>query len=160
MTLSHRARQVLGWFACLAILLGLVSPTITQALPRVAGAGEWVTLCTAVGMKRVRLDAAGGLVAAAQPGERGLAAGAGAGVADAAPTATADGDGGMDGGMAGGSHCAYCCGANPAPALPAPTPEGLTLPVVFATRPALFWQAPRLPAIWAAAQPRGPPLSH
>ena len=132
MFMTRRARTWVGWIACLALWFGLAAPTITHALPAGA-AGGWVTVCTSLGMKTVKLDASGqlGESLGEQPGE-------------------AAGD------MR--AHCAFCCGGVPVLGLPpAPLVHGLA-PEPFALWPRLFWAGPRIASVWATAQPRAPPL--
>jgi len=133
MRMTRHTRQLVGWFACLAILLGLAAPTITHALPARA-AGDWITVCTSVGMKLVQLDAAGQAVSG---GER-----AGADMGSASH---------------GGSHCAFCVGGLQDIGLPPAPAAEWALAETFAPRPPLYWSAPRLAAVWASARPRGPP---
>lgn len=136
MRFTRRARLVFGWFASLAILLGALAPTVTHALPRGA-AGGWVTVCTAIGMKIVKLDAAGQVDAGSEQA---------AGPMDAGSPSAHD-----------GAHCAYCVGGSLPPGLPAAVPAAWAAPEGFAPRPPLYWSAPRPLAVWASAQPRGPP---
>lgn len=128
MSLTRRARQLVGWIACCAVLLGLLAPTITQALPADAGGG-WVTVCTALGMKTLKVDASGQL----------------------------DEQAGDPAGMHE-SHCAFCCGSLPVLGLPPAAVTTGLVDEPFAPWPRLFWAGPRLSTVWATAQPRAPPL--
>ncbi len=48
-------RTVFAWFACLALLLASLAPSIAQALQR-GGSGTWTEVCTVLGSKLVAVD--------------------------------------------------------------------------------------------------------
>ena len=53
-------RRLVSWIACLAILVGALAPGVSHALQSRAGDSTWVEVCTALGAKRVKVDASPG----------------------------------------------------------------------------------------------------
>ncbi|ARN19561.1 DUF2946 domain-containing protein [Piscinibacter gummiphilus] len=50
-------RRLVSWIACFAILVGALAPGVSHALQSRAGDSTWVEVCTALGAKRVKVDA-------------------------------------------------------------------------------------------------------
>lgn len=128
-------RATIGWTVLLAVLFGLFTPALSQAVAlAAAGAGAQTApaylaeICSATGTRHVMVfDDAGGSDAPAVPDM---------------------------------SHCDLCCSHHPAALAPPPQPE----PVLALDRerdpyPPLFYHAPGTQHAWTPAQSRGPPSS-
>lgn len=127
-TRSRLNRRITAAFACLAILMAALAPSISHAL---SDAGKsrslWAEICSAAGLKMVRVDLG------PQPPAHGE------------PASAFD-------------HCPFCQthGGMPAllpsAALILPAYQG-SFPF-----PSLFYQAPRPLFVWASPQSRAPPF--
>lgn len=128
----HRARRphlLLSWLTLLAMLVGVLAPTVSHAVQSRQAGFNWIEVCTAQGSAWVsRQD---------QPTGRN----------SSIPMSSAH--------ML--EHCPYCAlhaeGWAPPPSVWAVDFR----PVVFEA-PRLFWVAPRTLHAWLAAQPRAPPM--
>ena len=123
------------WLVGLALLALVFMPTVSRLMAPPAPGEGWVEVCTPTGLKWVSLiDAASG--APDDPA-----------VGDSLPSSQHLLD-----------HCAYCALSGVALVPPQPS-VWVAPPALGHELPRLFLQAPRPLFAWAAAQPRGPPIS-
>jgi hypothetical protein len=128
----RRSQRFTAWIALLAMLALAVLPSVSHALAFArGGAAGWVEVCTPQGMRLVAVDAAD----ASAPAEPGPPLQAASFL----------------------EHCTLCTLALDVPALPAPEPAALLLPLGRQALPWAFLHAPRTLHAWRSAQPRGPP---
>lgn len=107
--LSHRTRRLGARWLALAVLLASLQPVLAQAWRHWGGGGgDWVQVCTSVGMRWVTLQ------------------GSGAGAADAAQAMPGHGDPSLP---TGPDHCPWCRSGLHLPSLPAA--DRLILPVAM-----------------------------
>lgn len=129
MYFTHTTRKLTAWIALCAIVLGAVAPALSHALSRFGdGDKRWVEVCTVAGTKLVAVD---------DSGEKGKA-----GDADVFPA----------------ERCPFCSTHGGAPALPATQIMPFSLNGTIEEVPSLYLHAPRPLFIWAASQPRAPPV--
>lgn len=117
------------WFACFAILLSSLAPSISHAVAAATGMSNgWTEICTVTGAKLVQLD-------------DGQQSGLPAPIEKAVHF----------------EHCPFCL--NHAVSLGLPPTADFVLPSIDSSRvlPSLFYQASHPLFAWAAAQPRAPP---
>lgn len=113
-----------------AILLGALAPTLSHALSQPGNGKRMVQVCTVAGMKMVAVD-------------------------DAARQGKTD-----DASLFPAERCPFCATHAHLPALPS-SPLPPFAPIDGSESfPSLFFHAPRPLFVWAAAQPRAPPLRH
>ncbi len=113
-----------------AILLGALAPTLSHALSQPGNGKRTVQVCTVAGMKMVAVDDAAG------HGKSG------------------------DASLFPAERCPFCATHANLPALPSSPLPPFALSGGSAPFPSLFFYAPRPLFVWAAAQPRAPPLRH
>jgi hypothetical protein len=130
MLLSRLYRRFTAWVALLALVLGALAPTVTQAVVMGGDRADWLQVCSVSGM--VWVQAQTGEVSDQQPE-------GGAPMSDAT------------------QHCAWCTLHGGAAGLPAAQlqPE---LPARPTDLPSAFYFAPLVATVWAPAQSRAPPL--
>lgn len=117
------------WFACFAILMAALAPSISHALAATNGSGtSWVEICSTTGIKAIKV------VESTAPG-------------DEFPAET----------MLHFADCPYCLLHADVPALPHLVSVALPLNADASAFPFLFYQSPRPLFMWAAAQSRAPP---
>ena len=124
-------RRFTAWVALLALVLGALAPTVTQAMVAGGDRADWQQICSVSGMVWVKADT--GEVSQPQP------------------------DGGMPGSDAG-QHCPWCTLHGGASGLP-PVEAVAMLPAPLAEQPSAFYRAPLTDTVWATARSRAPPLS-
>ena len=119
------------WFACLAILLNALSPSLSYAFASLhANANSAaVEICSASGAVYTQAD-----------------------LAPAARSTT-------DSVLHHIEHCPFCMNHAGSVALPPPTLSPLAIITGHDHYPPLFYQAPRPQFAWLGASPRGPPLA-
>jgi hypothetical protein len=124
-------RRFTAWVALLALVLGALAPTVTQAMVAGGDRADWQQICSVSGMVWVKADT--GEVSQPQP------------------------DGGMPGSDAG-QHCPWCTLHGGTAGLPVAhtLPE---LPPRQTELPPAFYRAPLQATVWAPAQSRAPPLA-
>jgi hypothetical protein len=129
-----RSHRFVAWLACVAILFGLFAPSVAHALAAPDGAaGNWSEICTALGVKLVKVtDAATGEPSSPE-------------ISDS------------DAHEPYGKHCAYCQ-SDSSPALPPVHLPVLFIAVDMQRAPRLFYRSPRPLFAWASANPRAPPV--
>lgn len=122
------------WFACLAILLNALSPSLSYAFASLhANAhGAPIEICSASGAVYTQADL---------------------GPAFQAATSTTDSV------LHHIEHCPFCMNHAGGAGLPPPSPLPLAVITGHDRYPPLFYQAPRAQFAWLAARPRGPPLA-
>jgi hypothetical protein len=134
------------WFACCAILLNALVPSVSHALAHGGNRAHGWEICLNDG---TRLSGAGELDRATflaltdrsrAPSARLLARVAGQ------PEVAVKAD------------CGHCLAHAGVTGLPPSTALSVPAAPAHAARPFLFYHAPRPLAAWSAAQPRGPPL--
>jgi hypothetical protein len=123
------------WIACFAILLNALAPSISHALPRMAGPSNMIEICSAGGTKWVSND-----VAIAVFGQQ-----------------AALGQLSTDSPLHHLEHCPFCLNHVGTFALPAPSMTLLAIEGGHDLFPALFYHSPSPLFSWSAARPRGPP---
>ncbi|QAU34999.1 DUF2946 domain-containing protein [Janthinobacterium sp. 17J80-10] len=127
MTSSRFTRRITAAFACLAILMAALAPSISHAL---SDSGKsrflWSEICSSAGLKLIKLD-----LGPASPthGE---------------PASAFD-------------HCPFCQTHGGMPALPSSVAFVLPAYQGSFPFPSLFYQAPRPLFVWASPQSRAPP---
>lgn len=124
-------RRLTAWLAMLALVLGALAPTVTQAMVDSGERDGWLQICSVSGMVWVKADAA-------QPDDQKPASGA--------P---------MDNSA---QHCAWCTLHGGAAGLPAVS-EPLVLPARLTEPPPAFFFAPLAAQIWLPAHSRAPPAA-
>lgn len=131
MFLTCLVRRITAWVALLALVLGALSPTLTQAMVVGGDRTDWLQVCSVSGMVWVQPDT--GEVSDQQP------------------------DGGAPMGDAS-QHCPWCTLHGGAAGLPVAhaLPE---LPPRLTDFPPAFYRAPLAATVWAPAQSRAPPLA-
>lgn len=117
------------WFACLAILLNALSPSLSYAFASLHANtnSAAVEICSASGAVYTQAD-----------------------LAPAAKSTT-------DSVLHHIEHCPFCMNHAGSAALPPPTLSPLAVITGHDLYPPLFYQAPRPQFAWLAASPRGPP---
>ena len=130
----RNARQrFTAWIATLAILIGALAPSVSQAMSAFGdGSTRWLEVCTSAGMLWVAADAD----------------------ADAGQSGEDEGGPGFTAG-----HCPYCCPHAGSFALPPASPPAFAVDGPHQLQPVLYHAAPRPLFAWAAAHPRAPPLA-
>lgn len=131
MLMSRLHRRFTAWVALLALVLGALAPTVTQAMVAGGDRADWLEVCSVSGMVWIKADT----------GE----------VRDHSP------DGGQTGSDAS-QHCPWCTlhgGAAGAPVVHV-LPD---LSVRLTEAPPAFYFAPLTATVWAKAQSRAPPLT-
>jgi len=123
------------WIACFAILINALAPSISHALPRMAGPSNMIEICSAGGTKWVSND-----VAIAVFGQQ-----------------AALGQLSTDSPLHHLEHCPFCLNHAGTFALPAPSMTLLAIEGGHDLFPALFYHSPSPLFSWSAARPRGPP---
>ncbi len=131
MFLSRLHRRITTWVALLALVLGALAPTLTQA--KVAGGdrADWLQICSVSGMVWVKADT----------GE----------VRDQLP------DGDVPASDVS-KHCPWCKLHGGAAGLPV-AHSSLDLHPRLTDLPPAFYRAPLAATVWATAQSRAPPLA-
>ena len=125
---TSATRTLWLWIACFAILLNALAPSVSHALAYSRGVPATWEICRADGSR----VAVSGLI-------------------------TADDSGTSSGkAKAMGEDCAYCQTHAGSFGLPPVASSSLPVPA-GAMAPFLFYHAPQPLAVWATAQPRGPP---
>lgn len=127
---NRLVNAVLTWIACFAVLMGVLAPALSQALPRDAGSG-WTEVCSVMGVQMVRMD-------------------------DGATSGPLDSQGPLTHTL---EHCPYCSLHLSDLGLPPAGQASLALLPLDFQLPELFLLAPRPLFAWASAQARAPPLS-
>lgn len=130
MSFRRSTRSVTAWIAMFAILLGALVPTLSHALSQPGNGKRMVQVCTVAGMKMVAVD-------------------------DAAAKGKTD-----DANLLAAERCPFCATHAHFPALPSSPVPPFALRGGSESFPSLFFFAPRPLFVWAAAQPRAPPLRH
>jgi len=130
MSFRHSTRSVTTWIAMFAILLGALAPALSHALSQPGNGKRMVQVCTVAGMKMVAVDDA-----------------AGQGKTDDASLFPAE-------------RCPFCATHANLPALPSSPLPPFALSSGAGSFPSLFFSAPQPLFVWAASQPRAPPLRH
>ena len=131
MRLSSLHRRFTAWLALVALLLGALAPTVTQAMVAGSDRADWLEICTATGM--VWVKAGTGELSESLP-------------EGSAPTSEV------------GQHCPWCTLHGGGAALTV-QPLLHTAPFVAHALPSVQLDAPDLAAAWAPAQSRAPPAS-
>jgi Protein of unknown function (DUF2946) len=129
MPLLRLHRRFTAWLAMLALVMGALAPTVTQAMVAGGESADWLEICSVSGMAWVKADT--GEVRDRQP------------------------DGGAPGGGAS-QHCAWCTLHGGTAGLPAVSAV-IALPVRLTDRPPAFYLAPMAASVWMPALSRGPP---
>lgn len=130
MTLTRLHRRFTAWVALLALVLGALAPTVTQAMVAGGDRAEWLEVCSVSGMVWVKADTG---EVAQQP------------------------DGGAPMGEAS-QHCPWCTLHGGAAGLPT-SQARLPLPPRLTDLPPAFYRAPLSATGWAPAQSRAPPIA-
>ncbi len=131
MRMKTKILRLSTWFACFAILMAALAPSISHALAATNGSGtSWVEICSTTGIKAVKV------VDRTAPGA-------------AVPAET----------MLHFADCLYCLLHADVPVLPHPVGVALPLNADAPAFPFLFYQSPRPLFLWAAAQSRAPPFA-
>lgn len=117
------------WFACLAILLNVLSPSLSYALTaqHVNASAAAIEICSASGTVYTQ--------------------------ADLAPKSKST----TDSVLHHIDHCPFCMSHAGSIGLPPPASSPLVLITGHDLYPPLFYQAPQPQFVWMGAQPRGPP---
>lgn len=124
-------RRVTTWLALLAVVLGALAPTVTQAMVAGQPKADWLEICSVTGMVWVQPDT--GATADALPD-------------DSAPQAATP-------------HCSWCM-LHGAAAAPWPAAEfSPPLPDRLTDLPPAFYLAPQTASVWLPTQSRAPPLA-
>ena len=131
MFLTRLHRRITTWVALLALVMGALAPTVTQAMVAAGDRSDWLEVCSVSGMVWVKADT--GEVAQQQP------------------------DGSAPLGEAG-QHCPWCTLHGGVAGLPTPQAQ-LPLPPRLTDLPPAFYRAPLSATVWAPAQSRAPPLT-
>ena len=131
MFLTRLYRRCTAWVALLALVLGALAPTVTQAMVAGGDRGDWLQVCSVSGMVWIKADT--GEVAQQQP------------------------DGGAPAGDAS-QHCLWCTLHGGAAGLPV-VQASLDLPSRLTDFPPAFYRAPLASSIWAPAHSRAPPCA-
>lgn len=123
-------RRFSAWLAMLALVLGALAPTVTQAMVAGGDRAGWLEICSVSGIAWVKADT--GEVRDQQP----------------------DGRAPVGGGL--GQHCVWCTLHGGAAGLPAGDMV-FGLPDRLTDLPPAFYLAPMAASVWMSAHPRGPP---
>lgn len=123
-------RRISGWLALLAVLLGALAPTVSQAMVASGDRAQWIEVCSVSGMTWVRAD-----------------------LADAAT----DVDGGSPASEIS-PHCPWCMLHGGVAGLPPAADQALPL-ARQTDLPAAFYQAAHTSTVWNTARSRAPPLA-
>jgi len=131
MPLSSLRRRFTAWLAMVAMLLGALAPTVTQAMVASSDRADWLEICTATGMVWVK----------ATTGEFSEHSPQGS-----SPTSEVS------------QHCPWCTLHGGGAALPVQPlwHSGSSAGHVLSP---VSLDAPALTAVWATAQSRAPPAS-
>ena len=130
MNFSRLTRRITAAFACLAILMAALAPSISHALSDPGKSRSlWAEICSSAGLKMVKLD-----------------------LGPTSPTPPAHGEP-----ASAFDHCPFCQTHGGMPALPPSVT--LILPAYQGNFPfpSLFYQAPRPLFTWASPQSHAPP---
>ncbi len=131
MFLTRLQRRFTAWVALLALVLGALAPTVTQAMVVDSDRADWLEVCGVSGMVWVKADT----------GE----------VRDQSP----DGSTPMSDAS---QHCPWCTLHGGAAGLPVVALQ-LDLPPRLTDLPPAFYRAPLATTVWAPAQSRAPPFA-
>jgi hypothetical protein len=131
MFLTRLQRRFTAWVALLALALGTLAPTLTQAMVVGSDRAEWLEICGVSGTVWVKADT--GQMSDQLPG-------------GSAPTSDAN------------QHCTWCTLHAGSAGLPVVT-GALYLPTRLIDFPHAFYHAPLTSTVWAPAQSRAPPLA-
>ena len=112
----------------LAVVLGALAPTVTQAMVAGGDRGDWLEICSVSGMAWIKADT----------GE----------VRDQLPDGSAP--------QATSQHCAWCTLHGGATGLPGVDTVSV-LPARLTELPPAFYLAPMAASVWMPAHSRGPP---
>lgn len=130
MLLTRLHRRFTAWVALLALVLGALAPTVTQAMVAGGDRAEWLEVCSVSGMVWVKADT--GEVAQQPDGN--------------APMVEAS------------QHCPWCTLHGGVAGLPTSQAQ-LPLPPRLTDLPPAFYRAPLSATVWASAQSRAPPIA-
>lgn len=126
--MSNRLHRRTAWFALLAILLGMLVPSVARAVAGSIGADvTWVEVCTAQGVRFIAVPAGESSVPSSLTSHAFQS-----------------------------EHCPFC-GSGSTASLPTGTARVLVIESGRDTFPPLFWHAPRTLHVWSASHPRDPP---
>jgi Protein of unknown function (DUF2946) len=128
MPLLRLHRRITAWLAMLALVMGALAPTVTQAMVAGDESADWLEICSVSGMAWVKVDT--GEVRDRQS------------------------DGGAP--MGAGQHCAWCTLHGGTAGLPAVSVV-TALPARLTDLPPAFYLAPMAASVWMPALSRGPP---
>lgn len=131
MTLTRLHRRFTAWVALLALVLGALAPTVTQAMVAGGDRAEWLEVCSVSGMVWVKADT--GEVSQKRP------------------------DGSGSG--ASSQHCPWCTLHGGVAGLPPAAAMHGELPARLTDLPPAFYRAPLATTAWAPAQSRAPPFA-
>lgn len=131
MFLTRLHRRITTWVALLALVLGALAPTVTQAVVSGGDRADWLQVCSVSGMVWVQADT----------GQ----------VSDPPP----DGNAPMSDVS---QHCPWCTLHGGAAGLPV-VALSFDLPQRLTDLPPAFYRAPLTATVWAPAQSRAPPLA-
>lgn len=129
MFLTRLQRRFTAWVALLALVLGVLAPTVTQAMVAGSDRADWLEVCSVSGMVWVK----------ANTGE----------VRDLLP----DGSGPASDAS---QQCSWCT-LNGGSAALSVVAASLYLPPRLIDFPPAFYHAPLAATVWAPAQSRAPP---
>ena len=124
-------RRLSAWLAMLALVLGALAPTVTQAMVSGGERDGWLQICSVSGMVWVKADAA-------TPDDQAPASNAPQGNTS--------------------QPCAWCTLHGGMAGLPA-ADQLSTLPAQPTELPPAFFFAPPAATVWLPAQSRAPPLA-
>jgi Protein of unknown function (DUF2946) len=131
MSFLRLRRRFTAWLAMLAVVLGALAPTVTQAMVAGGDRAGWLEICSVSGMAWVKVDT----------GE----------VGDPQPDGTAP-----VGGLS--QHCAWCTLHGGDAGLPAVDMVS-GVPARLTDLPPAFYLAPMAASVWMLAHSRGPPAA-
>lgn len=135
MFLTRLQRRFTAWVALLALVLGALAPTVTQATVAGSDRANWLEVCSVSGMVWVKADT--GEVRAQLPD-------------GSAPTSMPLSD--------ASQHCPWCTLHGGAAGLPVVV-VSLDLPPRLSDLPPAFYRVPLAATVWAPAQSRAPPFA-
>ncbi|MEJ7806349.1 MAG: DUF2946 domain-containing protein [Telluria sp.] len=127
MVLHSITRRFAAWIACCAMLFAALAPSLSHAMAAARG-DTWTEICSAAGIKLVKVAHGQGDPTDAQPTQNHL------------------------------EHCAFCATHPSSVSLPPGSGWSMPLIDGGDTRPSLFFQSPSPLAIWTLAQSRAPPV--
>jgi len=132
MSCSRVHRRLTAWLALLAMVLGVLAPTVAQAMVASSDRAQWVEVCSASGMLWVKADAS------AESGVDQASHDAGGPMSDT------------------WMHCPWCSLHGGAPGLP-PGLATVELAARQGDLPPAFSRIAALSGVWAVAHARAPP---